>query len=290
VADAGIARVVVAVEDPNPLVEGRGIALLRKRGIEVTTGVLAAEARALNQPFFSLMLRGRPFVTMKVALSRDGRISEAPGTRTPLTGAAANRLIHRERAEVDALAVGSGTILADDPLLTARGAFRSRPLVRVVFDTRLRTPPGARLFSTLDAGPVIIMSTPAAAEAAPERLAALDAAGAEVVLVTAGGEGAPVPAGGNVALVAAVRLRIGMERLAARGISAIIVEGGATLHRALWDAGLIDRVQIFETQHQLGPGGVEWLPHLVSAAGLHDLTTTTLGDDRLIEGYVYRPD
>ena len=99
----------------------------------------------------------RPYVTIKVALSRDGKISAAAGVRTRLTGPAADRLIHRERAEMDAIAVGSGTILADDPLLTARGAYRYRPLTRVVFDTRLRTPPSAKLFSTLGAGPVIIM-------------------------------------------------------------------------------------------------------------------------------------
>ena len=181
VADAGVTRVVVATGDPNPLVNGGGLDVLRKRGISVTTGVLADEARILNAPFFSVMIRRRPFVTMKVAVSADHRIAAGPGVRTPMTGAAAGRVIHRDRAEVDAIAVGSGTVLVDDPSLTARGAFRHRPLVRVVFDSRLRTPPQARLLSTLDAGPVIIVSTRSRCERAPERVTALHAAGAEIL-------------------------------------------------------------------------------------------------------------
>jgi diaminohydroxyphosphoribosylaminopyrimidine deaminase/5-amino-6-(5-phosphoribosylamino)uracil reductase len=279
VADAGIARVVLAVEDPNPRVNGRGVAILRERGVQVTAGVMREEARALNGPFFSVILRRRPFVTMKVALSLDGRIAGAAGVRTRLTGPAANRLIHRERAEVDALAVGSGTILADDPLLTARGAYRHRPLTRVIFDTRLRTPPGAKLFSTLDAGPVIIVSTHSAP--APDRLAALVAAGADVALVP---ERADPPSDGGGSLRAA------LELLAARGLSSIIVEGGGMLHRSLWDSALVDRVQIFRTPHRLGERGIEWLPPVAAGEGLHGIMTLHLGTDELIEGYVYRPD
>jgi hypothetical protein len=128
VADSGVRRVVVATGDPNPLVNGNGLEMLRARGISVVTGTLEAEARALNAPFFSVMTRRRPFITMKVALSADHRIAIRPGVRTPLTGPAAARVIHRDRAEVDAVAVGSGTVLADDPVLTARGAFRYRHL------------------------------------------------------------------------------------------------------------------------------------------------------------------
>jgi diaminohydroxyphosphoribosylaminopyrimidine deaminase/5-amino-6-(5-phosphoribosylamino)uracil reductase len=185
VADSGVARVVVATGDPNPLVNGSGLDILRGRGISVTTGVLDAEARALNAPFFSMMTRQRPFITMKVALSADHRIAIRPGVRTPLTGPAASRIIHRDRAEVDAIAVGSGTVLADDPVLTPRGAFRYRPLVRVVFDSRLRTPPESRLFSTLKTGPVIIVSTRATfeLEQAQDRIRSLTNAGAEILAV-----------------------------------------------------------------------------------------------------------
>jgi diaminohydroxyphosphoribosylaminopyrimidine deaminase/5-amino-6-(5-phosphoribosylamino)uracil reductase len=271
VAAAGIARVVIATGDPNPLVSGAGIEILRGRGIDVTTGILEAEARALNRPILSVMTRRRPFVTMKVALSADHRIAAGPGVRTPLTGAAANRLIHRDRAEVDALAVGSGTILADDPRLTARGAFRYRPLVRLVFDTRLRTPPSAKLFSTLGAGPVIIVSTRAGVETAPERADMLARAGAEILAV------AEEP-----------RLRVALEQLAARGISSVIVEGGVALHRAFWDAGLVDRVQTYITPRQLGPEGLAWLPFPLP--GLGPIITRPLGADMLAEAYVHGVD
>jgi diaminohydroxyphosphoribosylaminopyrimidine deaminase/5-amino-6-(5-phosphoribosylamino)uracil reductase len=279
VADAGIARVVLAVEDPNPLVNGRGIAILRDRGVQVTVGVMRDEARALNRPFFSVMLRRRPSVTMKVALSLDGRITEAAGVRTRLTGPAANRLIHRERAEIDALAVGSGTVLADDPLLTPRGAYRHRPLTRVIFDTRLRTPPRAKLFSTLEAGPVIIVSTLSASAAAPDRIAPLMAAGADIALVP---DGVDAQSGSS--------LRAALEVLASRGLSSVTVEGGAMLHRSLWDSGLVDRVQIFRTPHRLGELGTVWLPSVAAGEGLQGIFTTPLGADTLIEGYVYRPD
>ena len=268
VADSGVARVVLATGDPNPLVNGRGIEMLRSRSIAVSTGMLEAEARALNAPFFSVMMRRRPFITMKVAMSADHRIALRPGVRTPLTGAAAFRLIHRDRAEVDAIAVGSGTVLADDPALTARGAFRYRPLVRVVFDSRLRTPPDARLFSTLDRGPVIIVSTRAAATRDADRAALLTGAGAD--------------------LIAEGTLDGALEQLAARGISSMIVEGGTTLHRAFWDAGLVDRVQMYMTPHRLGTDGLEWLP--LPLPGLVGVTRTLLGADFLIEGYVHRAD
>jgi diaminohydroxyphosphoribosylaminopyrimidine deaminase/5-amino-6-(5-phosphoribosylamino)uracil reductase len=271
VVEASIARVVIADRDPNPRVNGRGIQILQSRGIEVATGVLAAEARALNQPFMSVMTRRRPFVTMKVALSADYRVAEGPGLRTPLTGPAANRLIHRDRAEVDAIAVGSGTVLSDDPVLTARGAFRRRPLVRIVFDTRLRMPPDAKLLSTLDAGPVIIVSTPAALEASRERAEALARAGAELLPIAAD-----------------PRLAGALEQLAARGISSLIVEGGVALHRAFWDAGLVDRVQMYVTPRRLGPQGVEWLGFPLPR--LQMVASRAVGTDTLTEAYVHGVD
>ena len=271
VAEAGIARIVVATGDPNPLVNGAGLDMLRARGLAVTTGILGAEAHELNAAFFSVMTRRRPFVTMKIALSADHRIATRAGVRTPLTGSAANRLLHRDRAEVDAIAVGSGTILADDPALTARGAFRHRPLARIVFDTRLRVPPAARLLSTLSAGPVIIVSSRSAVETGGERAGQLVAAGAEILAV----EREPP-------LVDA------LERLASRGISSVIVEGGVALHRAFWDAGLVDRVQIYKTPHRLGPEALEWIPFQLP--GLGPITIRQLGADTLVEAYVHGAD
>lgn len=274
VAGAGITRAVVAIEDPNPRVAGRGLDYLRAHGVEVRVGVLRDQAARLNRPFFSLMSRQRPFVTLKIAVSRDGGVAAAPGIRTRLTGAAANRLIHRERAEVDALAIGSGTLLADDPLLTPRGAYRARPLTRIVFDRRLRTPPTAKLLSTRTAGPVIIVSTPEAAERAPDRVRALHDAGAQVELVEAERS-----------------LDRALERFAAMGLTSLLVEGGVQLHRAFWDAGLADRLEVFQTGAVLGPGRVPWLPlSVLDSDRVVERTTRALGDDRVIEAYVYRPD
>jgi diaminohydroxyphosphoribosylaminopyrimidine deaminase/5-amino-6-(5-phosphoribosylamino)uracil reductase len=274
IVDAGVTRVVVAIEDPNPVVAGRGIAHLRQHGIEVVVGVGREEAERLNRPFFTRITKRRPFVTMKVAVSLDGRVAAAPGVRSPLTGPAANRLIHRERAEVDAIAVGSGTVLVDDPLLTARGPYRFRPLVRVVFDRRLRTPPSARLLSTREAGPVIIISTPSAAEAAPDRLHALTSAGARVELLQPPGT-----------------IRAALELLASEGVMSLIVEGGTVLHAAFWTAGLVDSIEMFVTPHDLGSGGVEWVPFPVLASGLVTaVSAVPVGEDVRITAYVHRSD
>lgn len=273
VADAGIRRAVIATEDPNPLAAG-GIGFLRGRGIEVTTGVLAGEARRLNAPFFTRTTAHRPFITMKIAMSLDGRIAAGSGVRTRLTGAPANRLVHRERAEIDAIAVGAGTVLADDPVLTARGAFRPRLLTRVVYDRNLVVPSAARLFSTLEAGPVIIVSTARALEARASHGKAIRAAGVDILTVSHD-DG----------------LRESLGALAVRGISSMIVEGGAALHRAFWDAGLVDRVQIYVTEHVLGPEGVGWLPGaVISSSRLTARSARPIGRDTLLEGYVHGAD
>jgi diaminohydroxyphosphoribosylaminopyrimidine deaminase/5-amino-6-(5-phosphoribosylamino)uracil reductase len=260
--------VVAAVEDPNPLVSGRGFAYLRDRGIVVDIGEGRDEAVALNQPFFTLMRRARPFVTMKAAISLDGAMAEAPGRRTQLTSDAANRHAQRARAEIDAMGVGVGTILVDDPLLTARGAYRALPLTRVIFDRHLRTPPSARVLSTLGAGPVMIVTTPTGG-AQTERRDRLQAAGAEIVV-----------ADGTV--------RAAVEALGSRGISALLLEGGPTLHRAAWDEGVVDYVRVYVTPHVFGPGALKFLDG-VGIANLPwtDPTIEPLGPDIVMEGYVH---
>ena len=274
VADAGIARVVVPTEDPNPLVAGQGLALLQERGIKVTTGVLEREARRLNAPFFTVMRLGRPFITMKIAISADGKIAARTGERTALTGPEANRAVHRDRAEVDAIAVGSGTMLCDDPQLTAREAYRSRPLIRVIFDSRLQTPPSSRLFATLDAGPVIIMTSPEAMTGSPGAVIALQSKGASI-------EG----------VAGADRLPAALRLLAKRGVTSMIVEGGTRLHASFWDGGLVDRVQMYVSPRHLGSEGVSWLPFpIMNSPHVVDRTARVLGEDTLLEAYVHRAD
>src|SRR5512138_921788 len=178
---AGIKRVVAAMEDPFPLVRGNGFATLRAHGVEVSVGVERDAAVRLNQPFLTTVRDGRPFVTLKAATSLDGRIAARPGVRTRLSSEPALRHAQYVRASVDAIAVGSETVLVDDPLLTVRDVYRERPLVRVVFDRRLRTPPTARLLSTVSGGPVIIVTSTQAAQERSAAVTALTHAGATVM-------------------------------------------------------------------------------------------------------------
>jgi diaminohydroxyphosphoribosylaminopyrimidine deaminase / 5-amino-6-(5-phosphoribosylamino)uracil reductase len=279
VVEAGIRRAVIAGPDPNPKVSGRGLELLRAHGIDVTVGVRGDEAERINRPFFTLMRRGRPLVTMKAALSVDGFVAARRGERTPLTGDEATNAVHRERAEVDAIAVGSETMIVDDPLLTARGVYRYRPLVRVVFDRRLRTPPDARIFATRDAGPIIIIALASSAAEDGSRVQALIDAGAQLELLNGG-------ASSSDTFLAAALARLGQL-----GITSLIVEGGPTLHDAFWRAGLVDRVELFLTPKTIGPEGVRWIPFGDGdVAGLRELSVRPLGPDVVIEGYVHRPD
>jgi diaminohydroxyphosphoribosylaminopyrimidine deaminase/5-amino-6-(5-phosphoribosylamino)uracil reductase len=174
------------------------------------------------------------------------------------------------RAEVDAIAAGSETVLVDDPLLTARHVHRSRPLTRLLFDRRLRIPPSARVFSTLDAGPVIIVTTPEMIANAPERARALERAGAELE---------PIPTG---------ELPEAVARIGVRQITSLVFEGGVALHRAAWKAGLVDAIHLYVAPVHLGADGVEWLDvDTVSVAALSDRLVTPLGTDVFMEGYVH---
>ena len=270
---AGIVRVVAAMEDPFPLVRGRGFAALRERGIAVETGVGRDDAVRLNQPFLTTLRARRPFVILKAATSLDGRLAAAPGVRTQLTSAAAVRHAQYQRAQVDAVAIGSGTLLIDDPLLTARLVYRERPLTRIIFDRRLRAAPDARVFSTIAAGPVIILTSFDARRRHIERARALEEAGATLMSVE------------DVNIAAAVRA------LGQHGIQSLLIEGGATLHQAAWDEGIVDYVQLYVAPMLLGSRGPALLPGRTFApASLFEQKVQSLGPDVLIEGYVYRPD
>lgn len=270
VAEAGIARAVVAMVDPHPRVRGGGVAYLRAHGVAVEVGMRRPEAERLNEGFVTRVTRGRPFVTLKIAASLDGRIAARQGARTALTASGVQRVVHEERAVVDAVGIGSTTLLVDDPLLTARGPERHLPLVRVVFDRRFRTPPTARLLGTGGDGPVLILAAaPAVAEHA-ERLRRLEEAGAEVVALDGGGIGEA------------------LRHLGRRGIASLVLEGGTTVHRAAWEAGVVDRVRIFIAPVTLGEEGVAWLagrPPVL--AGLAAMQVRAIGPDVEIVGDVH---
>lgn len=268
---AGIHRVVAAMEDPFPQVNGRGFARLREHGIDVTVGVGREEAVRLNQPFLVSVRQQRPFVILKAAASIDGRISAAPHERTAITSPASIRRAQYDRAWVDAVGVGSETMMVDDPLLTVREFFRERPLTRVVFDRRLRTPPTARIFSTSLHGPIVIITTEEALREGDSRASALTRSGAIIVVPEAPGvEGA-------------------LRELYSRGVQSIVIEGGAALHAAVWDAKLADYVQLYVAPISLGDDGVPLDDRAFSTFALHDRRVAALGPDVIIEGYVHRP-
>ncbi|HEX8031790.1 MAG TPA: bifunctional diaminohydroxyphosphoribosylaminopyrimidine deaminase/5-amino-6-(5-phosphoribosylamino)uracil reductase RibD [Vicinamibacterales bacterium] len=266
---AGVHRVVAAMPDPNPRVSGKGFDELREHGIQVDVGLLHDDAARLNRAFTIVQTAARPMVIAKAAMSRDARIAAEPGARTAISSALANRRTQRLRAAVDAIGVGSGTVLADDPVLTVRDCYRQRPLARVIFDRRLRTPATAKVFSTLDAGPVILMASAAAAGQHPERTRRLKDAGATIVE----GQG---------------DLRDVLAALVRHDISTLLLEGGAAMHAAAWRAGVIDRVHLIVASHELGERGVKLFDGIeVPMSQLIPVSVETLGPDTWMEADVY---
>jgi diaminohydroxyphosphoribosylaminopyrimidine deaminase/5-amino-6-(5-phosphoribosylamino)uracil reductase len=237
---AGIARAVIATRDCDPRVNGAGIARLRAAGIDVVEGVLAAEAEDINAGFFLRLRQGRPLVTLKLASTLDGRIATGAGESRWITGEASRRAAHGLRGRHDAVMVGVGTALADDPDLTCRiEGYKPVPTVRVVADSHLRTSLTSRLVATARQSPTWIMAT---ASADGERRAALERAGVTVLPVGASELG--------------VDLRQGLQAVAQQGITRVLVEGGGQLAAAMLRADLVDRIAWFHAPGVLGGDGV----------------------------------
>ncbi|UPY36663.1 bifunctional diaminohydroxyphosphoribosylaminopyrimidine deaminase/5-amino-6-(5-phosphoribosylamino)uracil reductase RibD [Sediminicoccus sp. KRV36] len=253
---AGVARVVVALRDPDARVDGRGFARLRQAGITVEEGLLGQEAAALNAGFIRRVTQGLPLVTLKLASTLDGRIATRTGESRWITGPAARRAVHALRARHDAVMVGSGTVLSDDPDLTCRIAGMDPvPMLRVIADARLRTPPGARLVREARMQPSWLLT---GAGHSPSALAPYISAGVEVVTIRR----APRTAEGGGGL----QPRAMLAALAARGVTRVLAEGGAGLAAALLRAGLVDRLVWFHAPGTMGAEGVASLGPLGVAA------------------------
>jgi diaminohydroxyphosphoribosylaminopyrimidine deaminase/5-amino-6-(5-phosphoribosylamino)uracil reductase len=267
VVAAGIARVVIAHEDPDERVAGRGVAQLRAAGIEVITGVIEDEARTLNTAYIHQRTTGRPFVTVKLALSIDGRLAAPDGSSQWITGEKARREVHMRRREVDAVMVGAGSVTTDDPQLTVRVVPTTRQPARVVVDARGRVEPTAAIFGD---GETVIATTDTAPH---ERQVAWKEAGAEVMVL-------PSEATGGVDLHQL------MMRLGQRGWLEVYCEGGAELATSLLRADLVDRLEIHHGPVLLGAGGPSigdvGVRSIAQARRWRTVDTYRIGDDVVV--------
>lgn len=272
-----VKRVVVAMQDPNPLVAGRGINLLREAGIEVVVGVLEQEALRLNERFIKNIVKQRPFVVVKTAMTLDGKIAAHTGDSRWITGEAARASVHRLRDEVDGILVGIGTVLADDPELTTRlpeGGGRNP--IRVVLDRQLRIEETAKVLDTSVAPTWIVTGE----EVDPAKAARLQERGVELIRVP--------ERDGRLDLEAT------LDALYPKGITHLLVEGGAQVNGAFLTAGLIDQVVSYIAPKLIGgqsaptPYGGDGFAKMAEAVTLTDLRVETVGDDLCVIGYPAR--
>ncbi|MBA3014984.1 MAG: bifunctional diaminohydroxyphosphoribosylaminopyrimidine deaminase/5-amino-6-(5-phosphoribosylamino)uracil reductase RibD [Proteobacteria bacterium] len=276
VFQCGISRVVVGMTDPNPLVAGQGIRYLQDRGIEVVSGVLNEDCQRVNRHFCHWITSGKPWVIMKAGLSLDGRIAARSGHSGWITNEMSRRYVHQLRDRVDAILVGIGTALADNPSLTTRLPGRNhRDPLRVVLDRDLRLVPEARMLAQQSTAQTLVCCGP---KADPDRAAALEAAGAVVLPIGLGGDGL-------------LNLHEVLFYLGRRQITSVLVEGGSRVHCSFWSQGLVNQVNLFYGPLILGADGTP----LISALGLDRVDQAPrltsihhrrFGDDLMIEGLV----
>jgi diaminohydroxyphosphoribosylaminopyrimidine deaminase/5-amino-6-(5-phosphoribosylamino)uracil reductase len=272
ILEAGVRRVFVGSRDPNPLVAGRGLRRLRAHGVEVVPGILTGPCDRLNAAWFTFITAGRPHVTLKAAVTLDGRLAARTGDSRWVTGAEARAWVHRLRDRVDAVLVGAGTARADDPALTVRlPGGRGRDPLRVVLDTDLRLPAALRLFTERSAAPTVV----AHACASPRRRRL--PAGVELLRCARG------PGG--------VDLSDLLAKLAARGVTHLLVEGGGAVHARFLEAGLVDEVAVLVAPKILGADGLPLTrgrgpARMADALRLEEVEVERLGDDVLVSGRV----
>ncbi|MCD8117060.1 MAG: bifunctional diaminohydroxyphosphoribosylaminopyrimidine deaminase/5-amino-6-(5-phosphoribosylamino)uracil reductase RibD [Oscillospiraceae bacterium] len=270
--EAGIRRVVIGSDDPNPLVAGKGIEILRSHGLRVETGLLKEQCDGLNYVFFHYIQTGRPYVVMKYAMTMDGKIATYTGASQWITGEAARARVHQDRHRYAAIMAGVGTVLADDPMLTCRIPGGHDPL-RVICDSRLRIPPDSNIVKTAGDVPTVI----AAVQPDETKRAVLEAAGCRVWDLP--------ERDGHVSLPAL------MDRLGRERIDSVLLEGGGTLNWSALESGVVQRVQAYIAPKLFGgpgkaPVGGAGVALPSQAFMLKSTTVTPLGDDFLLESEV----
>ncbi|MBW3541468.1 MAG: bifunctional diaminohydroxyphosphoribosylaminopyrimidine deaminase/5-amino-6-(5-phosphoribosylamino)uracil reductase RibD [Planctomycetes bacterium] len=287
---AGIRRVVIAMSDPAPYVAGRGIAELRVAGLDVEVGLREGQAVRLVAPFVKRVTAGLPWVHGKWAMTLDGKLAARTGHSQWISGENSREIVHRLRGRMDAILVGIGTVLADNPLLTARPS-GPRVALRVVLDSTARTPLTSRLVQTVDEAPLSI----AVSESAPaERVARLREAGVDVFVVPPVNRGADAPRSPAAPAVPMLDLAILLRELAARSATNVLVEGGSQVLGSCFDAGVLDEVHVFvapklvggrEAATPLGGCGLERIP---AAGSIETLELQFPGDDVYLHGRIIR--
>jgi len=274
--EAGVKRVVVACQDPNPRVAGQGLKMLAERGIEVAVGVLEQEARELNEAFFTYITRKRPFITLKTASTLDGKIAAYTGDSKWITNDMARTYVHTLRHRHQAIMVGVGTVLTDDPSLTVRLSVPGVQPTRIIVDSGLRTPIHARVVQDQKAETIILTTE----RADPARARQLERAG---VMIIACGDGERVD------------LDLAMQTLAEHEIGSILLEGGGTLNGAMLERRLIDKMYLFYAPKIIGgqdaPGNfrLEGIAKMSDAYQLERVRFETFGDNLCIIGYPAYP-
>jgi diaminohydroxyphosphoribosylaminopyrimidine deaminase/5-amino-6-(5-phosphoribosylamino)uracil reductase len=280
IREAGIGRIVVASDDPSPHANGRGLGILRDEGVEVVVadGDLASRARLLNQPFRKHARTGRPWVLFKSAMSLDGKVATRSGDSKWISGEPSRHRSHQWRAAVDAVAVGIGTAVADDPLLTSRlpdAGVAVRQPRRVVFDSLARLPLASKLVGDARAIPLTVVVSRAAPRTATDALATH---GVEIIIAT----GANEPA----------RLHSALDQLGAAGVTSMLLEGGPKLAGAFLDAGEIDEIRLFVAPLVLGgrtardPLEADGVEHIADAVRALTLSCEPVGEDLLISARI----
>ncbi len=273
VIKAGVKGVVIGMEDPNPVVNGKGIEALRKFGLEVDVGVLEKECRRLNEAFCKYILQREPFVILKVAATLDGKIATRDGDSKWISGETSRRFVHKMRGQVDGVLVGIGTILQDDPLLTARRKLGREPY-RIVLDSRLKIPEKARVFEH-SPSEVILATTQTASR---EKIERLEKRGVRVLILDSK-EGR-------------VDLRSCLTKLGEIGVMNLLVEGGSQINGSFLDEGLIDKFLLFLSPRLMGdPQAIgifsgRGVSNLKEAVAVKEINIKRTGEDIFVEGYL----